>query len=176
VFPIPQDNLPQVLNKSREKEKLPVEAWDRENRQKLATGTLITVDNQIDPTTGTVKLKAQFGNENGALFPNQFVNVRMLVDVRRGVTTLPTAALQRGSQGMFVYVVKEDSTVTVRPIKAGPTEGDRVAVEAGVQPGERVVVDGLDRLREGAKVELAQRPDFNLNTEESKKGRSKKGP
>jgi multidrug efflux system membrane fusion protein len=77
---------------------------------------------------------------------------------------------------MFVYVVKEDSTVTVRPIKAGPTEGDRVAVEAGVQPGERVVVDGLDRLREGAKVELAQRPDFNLNTEESKKGRSKKGP
>jgi multidrug efflux system membrane fusion protein len=176
VFPIPQDNLPQVLNKSREKEKLPVEAWDRENRQKLATGTLITVDNQIDPTTGTVKLKAQFGNENGALFPNQFVNVRMLVDVRRGVTTVPTAALQRGSQGMFVYVVKEDSTVTVRPIKAGPTEGDRVAVEAGVQPGERVVVDGLDRLREGAKVELAQRPDFNLNTEESKKGRSKKGP
>jgi multidrug efflux system membrane fusion protein len=176
VFPIPQDNLPQVLNKSREKEKLPVEAWDRENRQKLATGTLITVDNQIDPTTGTVKLKAQFGNENGALFPNQFVNVRMLVDVRRGVTTLPTAALQRGSQGMFVYVVKEDSTVTVRPIKAGPTEGDRVAVEAGVQPGERVVVDGLDRLREGAKVELAQRPDFNLNTEESKKGQSKKGP
>src|SRR5712664_4114800 len=176
VFPIPQDNLPQVLNKSREKEKLPVEAWDRENRQKLATGTLITVDNQIDPTTGTVKLKAQFGNENGALFPNQFVNVRMLVDVRRGVTTVPTAALQRGSQGMFVYVVKEDSTVTVRPIKAGPTEGDRVAVEAGVQPGERVIVDGLDRLREGAKVELAQRPDFNLNTEESKKGRSKKGP
>jgi multidrug efflux system membrane fusion protein len=174
VFPIPQDNLPQVLNKSREKEKLPVEAWDRENRQKLAAGALITVDNQIDPSTGTVKLKAQFGNENSALFPNQFVNVRMLVDVRRGVTTLPSAALQRGSQGMFVYVVKDDSTVTVRPVKPGPAEGERVAIEDGVQPGERVVVDGLDRLREGSKVELAQRPDFKM--EEARKGRSKKGP
>jgi len=176
VFPIPQDNLPQVLNKSREKEKLPVEAWDRENRQKLATGTLITVDNQIDPATGTVKLKAQFGNENGTLFPNQFVNVRMLVDVRRGVTTVPGAALQRGTQGMFVYVVKEDNTVTVRPVKPGPAEGERTAIEAGVQPGERVVVDGLDRLREGARVELAQQPDSNSSTEESRKGRSKKGP
>jgi multidrug efflux system membrane fusion protein len=155
---------------------MPVEAWDRENRVKLAAGTLITVDNQIDPTTGTVKLKAQFGNENGALFPNQFVNVRMLVDTRRGVTIVPAAAMQRGAQGPFVYVVKDDSTVTVRPIKPGPTEGDRVAVEAGLQPGERVVVDGLDRLREGAKVELAQRPDSNFKTEETKKGRSKKGP
>jgi multidrug efflux system membrane fusion protein len=158
VFPIPQDHLPQVLNKSREKEKLPVEAWDRENRQKLAAGTLITVDNQIDPATGTVKLKAQFGNENGALFPNQFVNVRMLVDTRRGVTTVSSAAMQRGAQGPFVYVVKDDGTISVRPVKPGPVEGERLAIDSGIQPGERVVVDGLDRLREGMKVEIAKRP------------------
>jgi multidrug efflux system membrane fusion protein len=180
VFPIPQDNLPLVLNKSREKEKLPVEAWDRENRAKLAAGSLITVDNQIDPGTGTVKLKAQFGNENGALFPNQFVNVRMLVDTRRGVTTVPTAALQRGTQGPFVYVVKDDSTVAVRPIKPGPAEGERLAVESGIQPGERVVVDGLDRLRDGMRVELAQRADPNQNPnpgmDQAKKDRGKKGP
>jgi membrane fusion protein, multidrug efflux system len=176
VFPMPQDNLPQVLSKSREKEKLPVEAWDRENREKLATGTLITVDNQIDPTTGTVKLKAQFGNENGALFPNQFVNIRMLVDTRRGVTTVPAAAMQRGAQGPFVYVVKDDSTVGVRPVKPGPVENDRIVVESGIQPGERVVTDGLDRLREGAKVEVATaRPSFNAPpAAEQKKGSRKK--
>jgi multidrug efflux system membrane fusion protein len=131
------------------------------------------VDNQIDPATGTVKVKAQFANEDSRLFPNQFVNARMLVETRKGVVTVPAAAMQRGVQGMFVYVVKEDSTVTVRPIRPGPVGGARVAVESGITEGERVAVDGLDRLREGARVEVAsQRPGF---AEEAKKGSRKKG-
>jgi multidrug efflux system membrane fusion protein len=174
VFTIPQDNLQSVLRKLREGDKPPVEGWDRENRQKLADGTLITIDNQIDPTTGTVKLKAEFPNADGALFPNQFVNVRMLVETRKGLTVVPASAIQRGAQGMFVYVAKEDNTVTVRPVKVGPTDGPVTAIDAGVQTGERVVVDGVDRLREGAKIETAQRPVFEKQ-EFNKKGRGKKG-
>lgn len=155
VFSIPQDQLPQVLKKRGEK--LPVEAWDRENRQRIADGTFMTVDNQIDPATGTVKVKAEFPNADGALFPNQFVNARMLVETRRDAVVIPAAALQRGSQGQFVYVVKDDGTVSVRPVKLGPAEGTRVAVESGLAAGERVVVDGLDRLREGARVEVSDR-------------------
>jgi multidrug efflux system membrane fusion protein len=159
----------------RETEKLPVEAWDRENKTKLAAGTLITVDNQIDPATGTVKLKAEIPNTDGSLFSNQFVNVRMLVDTRKDMTAVPAAAVQRGAQGMFVYVVKDDSTVTVRPVKVGPTEGPFTAIESGVQVGERVVTDGVDRLREGAKIETAERPAFDKK-DETKKGGRKKGP
>jgi multidrug efflux system membrane fusion protein len=178
VFTIPQDSLPAVL-KRLSGEKPPVEAWDRENKSKLASGTLITVDNQIDPTTGTVKLKAQFPNTDGSLFSNQFVNVRMLVDTRKDATVVPAAAVQRGAQGMFVYVVRDDSTVTVRSVKVGPSDGPVTAIEAGVQPGERVVTDGVDRLREGAKIELAQRspaPVMEAPPPSSdKKGRRKKG-
>jgi membrane fusion protein, multidrug efflux system len=155
VFSIPQDQLPQVLKKRGEK--LPVEAWDRENRQRIASGTFMTVDNQIDPATGTIKVKAEFPNDDGTLFPNQFVNARMLVETRRGAVLIPAAALQRGSQGQLVYVVKDDGTVSVRPVRLGPAEGTRVAVEAGLAAGERVVVDGLDRLREGARVEVSDR-------------------
>jgi multidrug efflux system membrane fusion protein len=151
IFSIPQDQLPLVLKK----QKLPVEAWDRENRNRLATGQLVTVDNQIDPQTGTVKVKAQFTNDDGRLFPNQFVNARMLVETRKGAVTVPAAALLRGAQGMFVYVVKDDSTVAMRPVRVGPADGGRVSIEAGVAEGERVAVDGMDRLREGAKVEVA---------------------
>ena len=155
VFTIAQDNLQRLLQRMREGgAALPVEAWDREFRARLAAGKLLTVDNQIDPATGTVKLKAQFPNDDSALFPNQFVNARMLLDTRRGAVTIPMAAVQRGSQGSFVYVVKDDATVTVRPVKLGPAEGDRVAVEGGVAAGERVVTDGLDRLREGARVQV----------------------
>lgn len=173
VFTIPQDSLPAVLRQLKAGEKPPVEAWDRENRTKLASGTLITVDNQIDPTTGTVKLKAQFPNSDGSLFSNQFVNVRMLLETRKDTTVVPSAAVQRGAQGMFVYVVRDDSTVTVRPVKVGPTDGPVTAIEAGVQPGERVVTDGVDRLREGAKIEMAQRPAFDK--EESRREESRKG-
>ncbi len=157
VFTIPEDNLPPVMKKLQAGEKLPVDAYDRADKIKLATGNLLAADNQIDPATGTVKLKAQFSNDDYALFPNQFANVRMLVDVKRDAIVVPAAAIQRGTPGTFVYVVKADSTVTVRPVKLGPTQGEVVAVDAGLAPGEMVVVDGADKLREGAKVELASR-------------------
>jgi multidrug efflux system membrane fusion protein len=156
VFTIPQDSLQRLLAELRRGDRIDVEAWDREQKNKLATGQLITTDNQVDVTTGTVKLKAQFPNDNGMLFPNQFVNVRMVVDIRTDVTVIPTAAVQTGPQGTVVYVVKEDNTVSMRPIKLGPAEGERVMVESGVEPGDRVVTDGIDRLREGAKVEVVQ--------------------
>jgi multidrug efflux system membrane fusion protein len=115
------------------------------------------VDNQIDPATGTVKLKAQFANREMSLFPNQFANVRMLLELKRDATLVPGAAIQRGTPGTFVYVVKSDNTVTVRVVRPGPTQGDDVSIEAGLAPGEQVVVDGADKLREGAKVEPIRR-------------------
>jgi multidrug efflux system membrane fusion protein len=156
LFTIPQDTLPRVLARLKAGEKPPVEIWDREQKVLLANGKLITTDNQIDVTTGTIKLKAEFPNPDGKLFPNQFVNVRMVVDTRKGVVTVPSAAIQRGSQGTVVYVVKEDSTVTLRPVQAGPTEGQVTAIESGLKEGERVIVDGVDRVREGAKVEVTE--------------------
>ncbi|MGB6055909.1 MAG: MdtA/MuxA family multidrug efflux RND transporter periplasmic adaptor subunit [Burkholderiaceae bacterium] len=155
VFTMPEDSVPRVMRKLRAKQTLTVDAYDRAQRHKLATGTLLTIDNQIDPTTGTVKLKAQFSNEDFALFPNQFVNTRMLVDVLQGATVIPNAGVQLGAQGAFVYVVRDDHTVTLRPVTPGPVEGSRVAIEAGLKPGEIVVVDGADKLREGAQVELS---------------------
>jgi multidrug efflux system membrane fusion protein len=155
VFPMAQDNLPVVLDKLRAGEKFRVDAYDRAGKTKLAGGLLLSVDNQIDLATGTVKLKAQFPNDENRLFPNQFVNVRMLLEVRHDVTIIPAAAIQRGAQGPFVYVIQADDTVTMRPIKLGPIEGESAAVDSGVAPGEQVVVDGLDKLREGAKVEPA---------------------
>jgi multidrug efflux system membrane fusion protein len=157
VFTLPQDNLPALMQRVKSNAKLAVEAWDRGFRVKLGSGELLTVDNVIDITTGTVKLKAKFANADLALFPNQFVNARMLLDTRKGVIIIPSAALQRGSQGSFVYVVKDDNTVSVRPVKLGPSDGERVAVESGLAAGERVVVDGMDRLREGARVQAGAR-------------------
>jgi membrane fusion protein, multidrug efflux system len=154
IYTIAQDNLQVVLKRMQSGERVQVEAFDRDQKTKLATGVLLSIDNQIDPATGTVKLKAQFPNDDSALFPNQFVNVRMLIDTRRDVTTVPSAALQRGARGLFVYVVKQDETVTLRDVKTGPAENDATVIEAGVEPGELIVVDGMDRLREGAKVTL----------------------
>jgi len=154
VFTIPEDSLPQVMKKLSAGERLTVEAYDREQKSKLATGYLLTVDNQIDPTTGTVRLKAQFDNEDRALFPNQFVNARLLLDVKKGATVIPAVAIQRGVQGPYVYVVKPDQTVAVRPVTVGPTQGDDAAIDSGVSPGDLVVVDGADKLKDGAKVDL----------------------
>jgi len=154
IFPIPEDSLPQVLAKLKTGGGLPVEAFDREMKQRLAVGSLLTVDNQIDPTTGTVRLRAIFPNERNELFPNQFVNARLLVEVRRGATVIPAPAIQRGPQGTFVYVVKADRTATVRPITIDEIQGSDVSVKAGLSPGDLVVVDGADRLREGTRVEL----------------------
>ena len=156
IFTIPQDTLPRVLARLRAGERPPVEAWDREQKELLAKGHLITTDNQIDVTTGTVRLKAEFPNRELKLFPNQFVNVRMVVDTRKDVVAVPTAAIQRGAQGTIVYVVKDDNTVAIRPITTGPTEGLLTAVETGLQGGERVITDGVDRIREGSKVEVTQ--------------------
>jgi len=154
VFTIPQDSLPEVMKRLRAGVPLPVEAYDREQKTLLATGKLLTVDNQIDPTTGTIKLKAQFPNEDNSLFPNQFVNARLKLDTLRGATLVPSPAVQRGAQGTFVYVLKDDKTVSLRPVKTGVSEGESIAVESGLAPGEIVVVEGNDRLRDGAKAEV----------------------
>jgi multidrug efflux system membrane fusion protein len=156
VFTIPQDTLPRVLARIKKGDKPTVQAWDREQKAMLAAGTLLSADNQIDVATGTVKIKAQFGNGDGKLFPNQFVNVRMVVDVMRGVVIVPTAAVQRDNQGTIVYVVQDDNTVAVRRVQLGASEGEITAIASGLQAGERAIVDGVDRVREGAKVEVVQ--------------------
>jgi multidrug efflux system membrane fusion protein len=176
VFSVPQDSVPVVMKRMQSGEKIPVEAWDREQRARLAEGILASADNQVDPATGTVKLKAQFANDDGALFPNQFVNVRMKLDTLNGVIVIPSAAVQRGAQGLFVYVVKPDNTVAQRPVKLGPTEGQRVAVTDGLAAGEMLVTDGLDRLRPGARVEVAsQRPEIKPPAEKASGKGSGKG-
>ncbi|HEV8242417.1 MAG TPA: MdtA/MuxA family multidrug efflux RND transporter periplasmic adaptor subunit [Nitrospirales bacterium] len=159
VFTIPEDSLPPVMAKLKAGERLPVDAYDREQRRKLATGSLLTVDNQIDPSTGTVRLKAIFSNENNELFPNQFVNARLLLDVKRGTTIVPAGAVQRSSQGTFVYVVKADQTVGVRAVTVGVTEGEEASIETGLAPAEIVVVDGTEKLREGSKVDVKNPSD-----------------
>jgi multidrug efflux system membrane fusion protein len=158
VFPIPEDALPRVMKRLRAGNRIPVDAYDRAQKEKLGSGRLLTADNQIDTATGTIKLKAEFPNTDGALFANQFVNVRMPVETRVNATLVPTAAIQRGAAGTFVYVVKDDLTVAVTLVQAGPTQGEITVIDRGVSPGARVVIDGADRLREGAKVELVARP------------------
>jgi multidrug efflux system membrane fusion protein len=157
VFTIPEDSLPAVLDRLKAGQQLAVDAFDREQKNKLATGTLLTVDNQIDPNTGTVRLKAVFPNDDGALFPNQFVNARLLLEVKRGMTLVPSAAVQRGAKGTFVYVVKEDKTVAVRPVTVGVSHGEDASIDSGLAPNELVVVDGTEKLREGSKVEVRNR-------------------
>jgi multidrug efflux system membrane fusion protein len=154
IFTIPEDHLPAVMTKLKTGEKLPVEAFDREHKHRLATGSLLTVDNQIDPNTGTVRLKAVFPNDELELFPNQFVNAQLLLDTKHGATIIPSAAVQRGPQGAFVYVVKDDQTVAVRPVTVGVSHAEDSAIESGLAPADVVVVDGTEKLREGTKVEI----------------------
>jgi multidrug efflux system membrane fusion protein len=154
IFTIPEDHLPAVMAKLKTGEKLPVEAFDREHKRRLALGSLLTVDNQIDPNTGTVRLKAVFPNDELELFPNQFVNAQLLLDTKHGATIVPSAAVQRGPQGAFVYVVKEDRTVGVRPVVIGVSHAEESAIESGLAPAEVVVVDGTEKLREGTKVDV----------------------
>jgi multidrug efflux system membrane fusion protein len=157
VFTLPEDELPALVTKVRAGARLVVDALDREGKTKLASGVLLTIDNTIDPTTGTVRVKAEFPNDDETLFPNQFVNARLELDVRRGVTIVPEAAVQRGTQGTFVWVVKDDQTVEMRPVTLGVTEGPDAALDAGVAAGERVVVEGAEGLRPGAKVTIQTR-------------------
>ncbi len=158
IFTIPEDSLPAVTRRMREGTEVPVQAFDRSQANKLASGKLVTIDNQIDATTGTVKLKAEFPNDDGALFPNQFVNIRLLLDVRRGATVIPTAAIQRAGQNAFVYAITPENRIAVRQVTLGPLEGNRTIIETGLQPGDQVVTDGGDRLREGTSVTVAAPP------------------
>ena len=154
VFSIPADSIQTVLAQNTKTGQLGVEAWDRDMRTRLGVGSLAAVDNQVDPTTGTVKLKALFSNEDRRLFPNQFVNAQLLVDTLRGVVIVPTAAVQRGPQGSFIYIVKSDSTVELRNVEVLGTDGDDTALSKGLTGGETVVTDGIEKLRPGSKVAL----------------------
>lgn len=153
TFSIAEKDLAPILERYRAGREMKVEALDRDQREVLASGRLTTLDNQIDTTTGTLKMKAEFANADMALFPNQFVNVRVEIDTIVGATVIPSAAVQRGAPGAYVYVVQKGDTVALRPVSLGPTEGQRVVVREGVSVGERVVVDGVDNLRDGARVE-----------------------
>jgi membrane fusion protein, multidrug efflux system len=158
IFTIPEDSIPTVLEQLGRGVRLPVEAYDREQRRKLAEGALLAIDNQVDPTTGTVRLRAQFPNTDNRLFPSQFVNARLLIETRRGATVVPTAAIQSSPKGPFVYVVKPDRTVAVRQVGVGVTDGDDTSIERGLAVGEQVVVEGTERLRDGAAIELRNGP------------------
>jgi multidrug efflux system membrane fusion protein len=154
LFSIPEDNLGDVLKKLRAGQQLRVEAWDRNDSKKIADGVLLTADNQIDPTTGTSKLKAVFDNKNNTLYPNQFVNVRLLIDVLGGAIVVPGATVQRGAQGTFVYVVTENQTAELRMVTIKNTEGNDVAIGSGLEPGEMVMLEGMDKVQDGTRVDV----------------------
>jgi multidrug efflux system membrane fusion protein len=151
IFSVAEDYLPQIQQQLRQGQHLKVDAFDRTQATKIAEGALLSLDNQIDTTTGTIKLRAVFPNTDSSLFPNQFVNARLLIETQRGATLLPTAAIQRNAQGAFVYIIGSDSKASIRTVKVGTTDGNMAAVE-GVQPSEVVVVNGFDKLQDGVKV------------------------
>jgi len=159
IFNIAEDSLPQVAAKMRAGAKLPIVAYDRDLKKKLADGTLLTIDNQIDQTSGTVRFKGQFENADLSLFPNQFVNARLLIDTKRGTVIIPTAAIQHSPSSAFVYRVKPDKSVEVREISSSLTEGDEASVEKGLAPGDVVVIDGIDKLENGTKVVVRMAPN-----------------
>jgi multidrug efflux system membrane fusion protein len=162
IFTIAEDFLPEVLKRTRSGQHLTVEAFDRSGwTQKLATGKLATLDNEIDQTTGTLRFRAIFDNRDNSLFPNQFVNTRLLVEEKHGVTLVSNAAIERNSQATYVYAVKSDSTVTVRKVTTGTTEGDDTEIISGLSPGDTVVISGVDRLQEGSKVNAEIQEDTN---------------
>lgn len=154
IFTISEDQVPAVLQKLRQGARLQVDAYSRDMSTQLATGSLTTVDNQIDPTTGTLRLRATFNNSNDALFPNQFVNARLLVQQKRGVTVVPNAVVQRNTKTAYVYLVKPDSSVTVKKVTVGTTEAGQSEIASGLMPGDVVVMTGVDKLQEGSKVRV----------------------
>jgi multidrug efflux system membrane fusion protein len=158
IFTIPEDSLPQVRQRLKAGASLEVRVLDRAQKTELGVGKLDTTDNLIDITTGTVKLRALFDNKDDSLFPNQFVNVRLLVDTVKDATVVPVAAIQRGQPGTYVYLVKADDTVAIRVVELGVTDGEKVQITKGLEVGDEVVIDGTDRLRDGAKI---RRPGSN---------------
>jgi multidrug efflux system membrane fusion protein len=154
LFALPEDNIEAVMQQVRSGTTLPVDAYDRSQTTRLASGTLSTVDNEVDPTTGTWKARALFDNSRNELFPSQFVNIRLRVNILRDQITVPSAAIQRGASGTFVFVVGSDNTVSMKNVTLGPTDGDNVDIANGLDAGQKVVVDGADRLHDGSSVLL----------------------
>jgi multidrug efflux system membrane fusion protein len=163
IFTIPEDSVPDVMAKLHTGQQWTLVAWNAQGKNKLTTGTLLTSDNQIDPATGTLKLKAIFPNDDNALFPNQFVNAKLLVEMKKNVVLVPVAAIQYGTQGTFVYVVDETNpkaaTVSMKNVTIGTIEGDRAEIQSGVDDGDVVVIDGVDKLQNGTKVILSTGDD-----------------
>jgi len=166
VFSLPEDNLPSVLAKFDKKETLSVDAFNRNDTAKITSGTLTSIDNQISSTTGTIQLKATFANDNKELYPNQFVNAHLLLDIEKNVLIIPVAALQHGPQGDFVYVVNPDQTVSAKLVEHGHAEGDSMSIIKGLSAGDQVVTDGIERLREGSKVEVIQPKHLEIPAKE----------
>jgi multidrug efflux system membrane fusion protein len=156
IFPVAEDYLPQIVKRMRAGAALPVTAFDRSGSIRLSEGQLRSLDSQINTTTGTINLRAEFANQDESLFPNQFVNARLKIDVQHDALIAPTSAIQRGAPGTFVYLVREDHTAMIQPVTLGPTSGDRVAIQSGLSVGDKVVIDGADRLRNGTKVTLTE--------------------
>ena len=169
LFSIPEDNLGDVLRKLHAGRELRVEAWDHDDTKMIADGVLLTADNQIDQSTGTSKLKAIFDNKNNALYPNQFVNVRLLTDVLKSAVVVPAATIQRGSQGSFVYVVRDNKTAEMRPVTVKTTEGNDVAIASGLVPGDMVVLEGMDKVQDGTLVDV-QTPSRTNNLVQTNAG------
>lgn len=185
VFTLPEDNLPRLVQKLNSHQNIAIDAYDRAQKFKLASGALVAIDNQIDTTTGTVKVKAEFKNDDSALFPNQFVNVRLQIDTLRDATLLPVGAVQRGSQGDFVYVLQSPNTdgdsrenkvtVKLQNVSVGESDGQRVAINTGIEPGTVVVTEGLEQLRDGSAVEVVQRDGEKIALADKGSGPEGKG-
>ncbi|WP_436856459.1 MdtA/MuxA family multidrug efflux RND transporter periplasmic adaptor subunit [Citrobacter tructae] len=176
IFTLPESDIATVTHAQKNGQPLIVEAWDRTNSQKLSEGKLLSLDNQIDPTTGTIKVKARFDNQDDTLFPNQFVNARMLVDTTQNAVVIPTAALQMGNEGHFVWVLNDENKVSKHLVKAGIQDNQKVVIDAGISAGDRVVTDGIDRLTEGAKVEVVEAHDASAaETKATSRDYAKKG-
>jgi len=175
IFTLPENDIATVVKSQKAGATLVVEAWDRTNKQKLSSGSLLSLDNQIDATTGTIKLKARFNNEDDALFPNQFVNARMLVDTQQNAVVIPTAALQMGNEGNFVWVLNSEDKVSKHLVTTGIQDSQKVVITAGLAAGDRVVTDGIDRLTEGAKVEVVEAQSATASDTEAKPKHKRNG-
>ena len=176
VFTLPEDNIQAVMQRKQSHESIGVTAFDRTGKIKLAEGKLLALDNQIDPTTGTLKLKAQFDNHDGALFANQFVNIKMHLNTLKEVTQVSSAAIQNDMQGAFVYVVNAEKTVQIRRITIGAIDGDKVAILANLAPNEMVVLEGIDKLHEGSQVDIAKKDGQSVAESSDKKANSADKP
>src|SRR5438105_5622280 len=175
LFTLPEDQL-QTVAQRMQKGTLPVDAYSRDDQTKLTTGKLLTIDNQIDQTTGTGKLKSVFENKNTELWPNQFVNVHLLLETRKGVTVVPSAAVQHGPQGNYVFVMKQDKTVEIKPVQVAITEGNVAQIASGVAPGDTVVTDGQDKLQSGSHVEPHQQQPGPAGTQPMQAGSPDEAP